>query len=326
MTYSAMGFETFGNPNVFRKMELQLPSPGESQVVVRTEASSVNFADIMARQGRYHISGPPYVPGLDFVGTVISAGSDLGTDWIGQRVIGFGDTGSYATEILADVDLIFAIPATMQLETAAACPLLIGTTYALLHQNRGLQAHDNVLIHAAAGGIGLTAIQLSKEMGAASIIGLVGSKSKAEVALKYGATHAIIVTETPEYGKVVSDLLPGGVDLILNSVAGSTLDQDLKVLRPGGQIIVFGMSSGEPGIIRSDQLHHSSRTVTGFSFGRLRSTDKKTANTVMKSALELVTSGKITFPEITTYNLFDVADAHRAIESRNTVGKIILIP
>lgn len=321
-----MGFIKPGGPEVLTRMDLKLATPTETQVVIELEAASVNFADIKARIGNYAISGPPFVPGLDFVGKVVSSGSRIGSHLIGKRVIGFGDTGSYATKLLADIELVFEIPNDMALTTAAACPLLIGTTYSLLHRNAGLKPGQSILIHSAGGGIGLTAVQMAKSLGASSIIGLVSSPKKVEPVRDNGATDVVVTNDKPDYWKSIEKILPGGIDLILNAVGGETIKHDLGLLRPHGQLIVFGSASGEPGILDSSVLHQSSKTVSGFSFGHLRRTNPKAARDTMERALPLVTSGEIKFPIVDEYNLFDVANAHRAIESRATIGKIILSP
>lgn len=326
MKYTAMAYEAFGDPKVFTKMELELPEPNDSQVVVKVEAASVNFADVMARKGKYSATGPPYVTGLDFVGRVTLATSKNGKALVGKRVVGFGDTGSYATDVLASTDLVFEIPEDLPVTTAAACPLLIGTTYALLRRGQGLQPGGNIVIHAAAGGIGLTAVQMAKQLGAFSVIALVGSSSKAEAACAAGATAVVALDESPNYPEAIKALMPDGVELILNSVAGPTVQQDLEILKPDGQIVVFGMSSGVPGVVTTDQLHHSSRAVSGFSFGRLRRTNPKGARQIMEQALPYVTSGQIRFNNVTEYSLYDVAKAHQDLESRATIGKLILIP
>ncbi len=326
MKYTAMAFEAFGDPSVFTKKEFDLFEPDDSQVVVKVEAASVNFADVMARKGKYSVAGPPYVTGLDFVGRVTRAGTEAGAVLVGKRVVGFGDTGSYATDLLANADLVFEIPEDMPVTTAAACPLLIGTTYALLTRRQKLQPGGRIVIHAAAGGIGLTAVQMAKQLGALSVIALVGSSSKIEAARAAGATEVVALDESPNYPEVIKALIPDGVELILNSVAGPTVQQDLEILKSDGQIVVFGMSSGVPGVVTTDQLHHSSRAVSGFSFGHLRRTDPKGASQIMEQALPYVTSGRIKFDNVTEYSLYDVAKAHRDLESRATIGKLILIP
>lgn len=326
MSCIAMGFTEFGGPEVFKKMELELQPPTPNQVKIRVEYTSVNFADVKARKGEYTVSGPPYIPGLDFLGIVTEAGSDQGLHLVGKRVIGFGDTGSYATEVLASLDLVFEIPDSIPSTTAAASPLLLGTTYALLNKNQGLQPGQNLLIHSAAGGIGLTAVQIGRLMGAKSIIGLVSRKSKSDAVLKMGADHVIITDETPNYAQKIKELAPEGIDYILNSAAGDTFSQDLEVLNPHGQLVVFGMAAGKPGIVRSDQLHQNSRTIAGFSFGHLRRTNPTAARQLFLKALPLLVDGKVTFDPITEFSLYDVSRAHAAIESRETVGKLLLRP
>jgi NADPH2:quinone reductase len=326
MSYTAMGFTEFGGPEVFRKMELELQPPNPNQVKIRVEYTSVNFADVKARKGEYSISGPPYIPGLDFLGIVTEAGSERGAHLVGKRVIGFGDTGSYGSEVLASLDLVFEIPDSISSTTAAASPLLLGTTYALLNKNQGLKPGQNLLIHAAAGGIGLTSVQIGRQMGAKSIIGLVSRKSKSDAVLKMGADHVIVTEENPNYSQIIKELIPEGIDYILNSAAGDTFSQDLELLNPHGQLVVFGMASGKPGVVTSDQLHQSSRTIAGFSFGHLRRTNPAAARELFLKALPLLTDGKVAFDQITEFSLYDVSKAHAAIESRETVGKLLLRP
>ncbi len=326
MKCTAMAFKEFGAPEVFFKTELDLPYPNESQVLIEVEASSVNFADVMARKGNYPAAGPPYVAGIDFVGRVVQAGSEKLSHLLGKRVIGFGDTGSYATHLLANESLVFEIPEEMATAAAAASPLLTCTSYAILKRNQGIKPGDNVLIHAAAGGIGLTTIQMARQFGAASITALVSSKSKIEAVLEAGATEVIVTGETPDYPNQMKQLHPEGVELVLNSVAGNTIQQDLEILKSEGQIVVFGMASGEPGVGRTNQLHHSSRTVSGFSFGNLRRTAPQRAREIMVQALPLAVSGAVSFNRVTEYSLFDVAKAHQDMESRATVGKLVLLP
>lgn len=326
MKYIAMGFDSCGGPEVLKRLELELPDPSENQVVVEVEASSVNFSDIMTRKGRYPAPNTPHVPGLDFVGRVITVGSNKNKHLEGTRVLGFGDTGSYATKLLASSELIFPITEDIPVSQAAASPLLIGTTYALFHRDRQLRQGDSLIIHAAAGGIGLTAVQMARHMGASKIIGIVSNREKAQIATQWGADEAIDTSSFPDYQHRISEIAPEGVDMILNSVAGDTLQKDLEVLKSGGQIVIYGMASGKPGLIHSNQLHQSSRTVAGFSFGNMRRTDPIQARRIMESALPLVTEHVVTFPRVTEYSLYDVAAAHTAIESRALAGKIVLIP
>lgn len=326
MTYTAMGFTKFGGPDVFIKMELELPSPQRDQVAVTIDATSVNFADVKARRGEYPVSGPPYVPGLDFVGRVIKVGSAENENLLGKRVIGFSDTGSYATEALVSTDLLFEIPDSIPTEIAAASPLLLGTSYALLTRRGGLRASDTLLVHSAAGGIGLTSVQLAKVLGVKTIIGLVSKQSKADAVLQAGANHIVVAAPDEIYSNKVREVAPQGVDYILNPSAGDTVQQDFEILNAGGQLVAFGMAAGKPGIVYTDQLHQSSRTVTGFSFGHLRRTDPKSAKLLFEQALPYLVESKVTFPFITEFSLWDAGKAHEAIESRNTIGKLVLKP
>ncbi|HZG73274.1 MAG TPA: alcohol dehydrogenase catalytic domain-containing protein, partial [Chondromyces sp.] len=157
----------FGSPEGLKYKEVPKPAPAPNQVLIRVAATSVNFADIMSRYGKYHNGAqPPFIPGLDAAGTIESIGSKVKNLRVGQRVIAFPKNGSYAEYIVADEALTFPIPDALSFDTAAACPIVSFTSHKLLADVARLEKGETVLIHAAAGGIGTTAIQLAKLLGA----------------------------------------------------------------------------------------------------------------------------------------------------------------
>ncbi len=169
---------SFGGPEVMKYTDVDMPTISDNQVLIRVVATSVNFADIKSRYGKKGNKTFPFIPGIDATGIVERVGSQVKNIHPGQRVIAFPQNGSYAEYIVANENLTFVLPDEVNFQTAAACPIVSFTSYNLLTNVARLQQGESVLIHAAAGGIGTTAIQLAKLLGAEKVIGTVGSEAK----------------------------------------------------------------------------------------------------------------------------------------------------
>jgi NADPH2:quinone reductase len=321
----AVVVSSFGGPDVLKFQERHAPVPQANQVVIETAAASVNFADIMARQGRYHGGGqPPFVPGLDVAGTIKSVGREVRHLGVGQRVIAFPLTGSYAEQVVADAVLTYPIPDSIDFETAAAFPTVGVTVYNLLVTMANLQRGESVLIHAAAGGIGTTAVQLAKRLGAGTIIGTVGSAEKARLVKELGVDHVINYREE-NFADKVKQLTDGrGVDVILDSVAGEVFEQGLSCLARFGRIVLFGHASGKPGRVETTQLHASSRSVLGYSMGTNRRYRPEVLRDSVEKVIELVATGQLRMVIGRRFALAEAAEAHRWVESRQSTGKVLL--
>jgi len=179
--------------------------------------------------------------------------------------------GTYAEYVVANEDLTFALPDSIDFDTAAASPVVSFTSYKLLADVARLVPGESVLIHAAAGEIGTTAIQLAKLLGAGKVIGAVGSASKAAVALEAGADH-VICNDNEDFAARTLELTDGaGADIILDSISGAVSERSLACLAWYGRLVHFGNASGEVGSIRTIDLYASCRSVLGFSFGTTRS-------------------------------------------------------
>ncbi|TWT28415.1 NADPH:quinone oxidoreductase family protein [Planomicrobium sp. CPCC 101110] len=319
-----------GGPEVLTLSEVAIPAILPHQVLIRIQAISVNFADIKARQGQYHGKGDgsPFVPGLDCAGEIIKVGAQVTRFKIGQRVMAFPKAGSYAEYAAADEQLTFAVPEGLDIETAAASLTVGITAYNVLNRVARLVPGETVLIHAAAGGIGTTAIQLARLAGASRIIGTVSNDEKMEAAKKMGADHVInYVTE--DFAGIVNSLTDGeGADVILDTVAGENFEKSLDCLAHFGRIVAFGHGNtgSLPGKVTTADLHSSCRSVLGYSTGTYRklrpdflqeSADKVT-DLLLQSKLEILISKR--------YSLAEAAHAHSHIESRKSIGKVMLIP
>lgn len=313
-----------GGPEVMKYTDVEIPSIASNQVLIRVEKTSVNFADIKSRYGKKGASKLPFIPGLDAAGVIESVGTDVHHLKAGQRVIAFPSDGSYAEYIVANDNLTFVLPDAIDFETAAACPIVSFTSYKLLADVARLEPGETVLIHAAAGGIGTTAIQLAKILGASQVIGTVGSESKAAIALEAGADH-VICYEKENFSQKVNELTNGqGVDVILDSIAGRVTEQNMECLAPYGRLVNFGNSSGEIGHIRTVDLHSSCRSVLGFSLGTARNKRPHLLGAIADQVLSYLVDGSLQIKLGRQFSLEDAAQAHEWVESRQSTGKVLL--
>ncbi|BCJ86756.1 quinone oxidoreductase family protein [Effusibacillus dendaii] len=317
----------FGGPEVLEYQKLPVPQPGPNQVLIKTAAIGINFADIKSREGHYHGAGqPPFVPGLDVAGTIEAVGPGVEEFAVGQRVIAFPETGSYSEYTIAQTVLTYKLPDAVDFETAAACPTISITSYNLLHELTRIRPGETVLIHAAAGGIGTTAIQLAKIFGAGKIIGTVGSEEKADFAKRVGADY-VINYRTEDFAKRALELTDGkGVDVILDSVAGDVFERGLSCLATFGRIAVFGHFSGQPGTVQTTALHASSRCVLGYSMGTNRRYRPAVLRDSAEAILRLLAEGKLQMYIDNKFPLKEAAAAQQVIEQRKNKGKILLLP
>jgi NADPH2:quinone reductase len=317
--------EKFGGPEVLAYRDLDDPRPKANQVLIRVHSAGVNFADTKARVGAYHIKqSPPFIPGLDVAGTIVAVGPGVKILKVGQRVAAFPQGGAYCELAVADETLAFPIPDSIRDDTAAAFPVVAGTSYAMLARVAGLQANEAVLLHSAAGGVGTTALQIAKQLKARPIIATVGSDIKKKVLAELGA-DAVVNYRSENYVEETLALTDGkGADVILNPLAGEVLERDLGCLAPFGRLICFGHASGRPASIPSNLLQGSCRSVLGFSFGTLRSTRPQEVRGIMQAVITLLAQGKIRMMVGKQFPLAEAAEAHRYIESRKSTGKILL--
>lgn len=314
----------FGKPDVLKYVDTELPKINSKQVLIKVEKASVNFADVKARYGKKGIDNFPFIPGLDAAGVIVSVGSSVEHLQVGQRVIAFPIGGSYAEYIAADENLTFVIPDRVGFEIAAACPTVSFLSYKLLADIAKIEEGETVLIHSAAGGVGTTAIQLAKILGAGKVIGTVGNEKKISVALHAGAEH-VICYEKENFAEKVNEITNGsGVNIILDSIAGWVTEKSLDCLAPYGRLVHFGNSSGEVGNIKTKDLHSSCRSVLGFSLGTTRKLRPELLKTTAKKVFDYLEEGTLKLSIGHRFPLEEARAAHELIESRQSTGKILL--
>ncbi len=315
----------YGTPEVMQYINVDRPTPEPNQVLIRTVATSVNFADVKARYGNKNgVNHPPFIPGLDVAGVIETVGNEIQNLKVGQRVIAFPQNGSYTEYVVANESLTFVIPDGLDFEVAAACPIVSFTAYKLLADVGRLVQGETVLIHAAAGGVGTTASQLAKILGASRVIGTVGNESKAQTALNAGCDH-VICYDKNDFSRKVNDITEGrGVDVVLDSVAGSVSEESLNCLAKYGRLVHFGNSSGEIGHFQTKDLHSSCRSVLGFSLGTTRKERPYLLRDTADQVFRYLSDGRLKIKVGHHFKLEDAVEAHRVVEGRNSVGKVLL--
>ena len=319
-----------GPPEVLKLREVNKPKPAADQVLIQVEAISVNFADIKARQGQYHgvAAESAFTPGLDCAGIVTEVGEQVKRFKPGQRVMAFPAGGSYAEFVVASEKLTYPVPDGISSETATASLTVGITAYNVIQKIARIKKGETILIHAAAGGIGSTAIQLAKLFGASKIIGTVGSDEKIDHAKSFGADEVINYRST-DFVEQVNELTEGkGADVILDTVAGENFEKSLKCLAPFGRIVSFGHANegSQPGIAKTSELHSSCRSVLGYSTGTYRKNRPEFLKEGAEKITEFLLQKQVRIIISKSFALADAAEAHAHIESRESVGKVLLIP
>ena len=315
----------FGGPEVLELTETQIPTPDSHQVLIRVHAASVNFADINARKGMYHLGKkPPFIPGIDCAGVVAAVGANVTNVDVDRKVVAFPATGSYAEFALAEEKLVFPIPETLPYDLAASFPIVGGTSYHILKEVAGLKQNETALIHTAGGGVGSTAVNLARYLGASMVIGATRSRWKQAHIKKMGADAVVNLNSADLADKINSLTDSKGVDVILNPIGGGTIQTDLKCLAPFGRLVLFGnLAAADDGPTISS-LFTKNQSILGFSFGHYRQHRPEDIQNTMASVINLVAAGKIEMQIAKRIPLENVQQAHRVLENQEIIGKLIL--
>ena len=318
-----------GGPDVMKWTELPTPVPVKAEVLVRLEAAGVNFIDVYFRTGAY-ATELPAIPGLEGAGVVEAIGPEVTTLRPGDRVawsdrVGASPGGSYATHVIVPEARAVPVPAEVDPPVAAAAMLQGMTAHYLSHTTFPIGRGYSCLVHAAAGGVGLLLCQMAKRRGA-RVIGTVSTAEKAALAKKAGADDVILYTQM-EFAPEVKRLTGGrGVDVVYDSVGKTTFEKSLDALCPRGMLVLFGQSSGrvspfDPQILNTKGSLFLTRPSL-YHYVRTREELLARALDVLSS----VKSGALDMRIGATFPLARAADAHRALEGRETSGKIVLVP
>lgn len=320
----AIQIRNIGGPEALEYVEVPLPEPQAGEAQIELKAIGVNFIDVYFREGRYP-SPLPFIVGQEAAGVVTRVGSGVTSVKPGDRVAYTGVQGSYAEYAALNAERLVVLPESLDFEQAAAAMLQGMTAHYLVHDSYRVRAGDTVLIHAAAGGVGLLLVQMAKNLGA-RVIGTVGAEDKAALVRAAGADD-VIVYSTHDFAVETKRLTAGhGVHVIYDGVGKSTFDRDLDVLRPRGYLVLFGGASGpvppfDPMLLsRKGSLFLTRPSLPHYIATREELVARASA------VLGDIAAGRVKLRIWQTYRLSAAAQAHRELEGRQTTGKVLLIP
>ena len=315
-----------GGPEVMRWEDVEVGAPGPGEIRIRHEAVGLNYIDVYFRTGLYPAPSLPFSPGMEGAGVVEAVGEDVESLVVGDRVAyAAPPVGAYAQARLMPADKVVKVPDGIDSRQAAAMMLQGMTVEYLLLRTYPVRSGDTVLFHAAAGGVGLIACQWAKHLGA-TVIGTVGSDEKAELARAHGCDHPIVYTRE-DFTERVREITGGaGVPVVYDSVGRDTFEGSLDCLRPRGVLVSFGQSSGkidpfDIGVLGAKGSLYATRP-TLFTYTATRADLESSA----QALFDVVGSGAVRVTVNRTFPLAEAADAHRALESRQTTGSTVLLP
>jgi NADPH2:quinone reductase len=315
-----------GDPDVMRWEEVTVGEPGPGQARVRHSAVGLNFIDVYHRTGLYPLPSLPSGIGLEAAGVVEAVGAGVTDIKLGDRVAyASPPPGSYAEARLMPADRLVVLPDIIAERTAAAMMLKGMTAQYLLRRTYRVQPGDAVLVHAAAGGVGLIACQWARHLGA-TVIGTVGNDEKAELARAHGCHH-VIVYSRENFVQRVKEITGGaGVAVVYDSVGKDVFMDSLDCLRPLGMMVTFGNASGPVPAI--EPLVLSTKGCLFLTRPTLMVYTAKRADLLASAAelFEVVASGAVKIEVQQTYPLAEAAQAHRDLEARRTTGSTLLLP
>jgi NADPH2:quinone reductase len=313
-----------GGPEAMELAELPVPQPKANEVVVKLAASGVNFIDVYFREGRYK-APMPFVLGQEGAGVVTAVGADVNSVKAGEHVAWTGLLGSYAEYACVPADRLVSVPSGVTDQQAAAAMLQGMTAHYLSHDTYPLKRGETVLVHAAAGGVGLLLVQMAHHIGA-RVIATVSTEEKAKLARQAGADDVILYTQS-DFEAETKRLTGGkGVDVVYDSVGKTTFEKGLNVLRPRGFMVLFGGSSGAvPPFDLIALSQKGSLYLTRPTLGHYIATREELLAR-SSAVFGMIAAGQLKLRIEHTYPLAEAERAHRDLEGRKTTGKLLLIP
>ncbi|XP_069547919.1 synaptic vesicle membrane protein VAT-1 homolog [Brachyistius frenatus] len=328
----------------YDKVKLQVktqikPQLKPDEVLVRVKACGLNFAELLGRQGLYELlPAPPVTMGMEGSGVIEAVGEDVKDRKVGDRVIALKRSGMWQDLVVVSAARTFSMPEEMTFEEGAALSINYLTAYMMLFEMANLRPGKSVLVHMAAGGVGIAATQLCQTVQDVTVFGT-ASASKHETISQGGVTHPIDY-RTKDYVEEIRKISPKGVDIVLDPLGGSDTQKGFSLLKPLGMLIAFGMANCVTGqkknllaiaktwynqfSLNTMKLIQTNKAISGFHLGYI--TDEELFTRMMLKLLELYRQGKIKPRIDSCYHFEEVADAMKRMHERQNVGKVILLP
>lgn len=334
----AIRVEQHGGPESLHLCDVELPEPGRGEVRVKLRAAGVNFIDVNLRRGEYRATGPnvvdlrrsgqdrssfaAFTPGYEGAGVIDAVGEGVDEFKAGDRVAYAGHLGTYAEASVVPAVKLIPLPEDLSFEQGAASGLQGITAHYVLHEYRMPKPGDTVLIHAAAGGMGLLLVQWASHLGA-RVIGTVSTDEKARAARAAGADDVILYTRQDFVAEIRRLTQGHGADLIIDGVGKATFARDLEAAADRGHVVIYGFADGHPDPIQPTALIDRSLTISGGNF-QLHTQTRQVLLRRTSEVLSGIRQGWLSLHIDSVFPLAEAAEAHRRLEARQSMGKIIL--
>jgi len=315
----------YGGPDALRMADVPVPEPGPGQVAIDVAYAGVNYAEVMARRGALPAFAPPFVPGLEVSGTVRALGEGVEGLRVGQAVGALTTRGGYAEVALAPAAVTYPLGADGEadLVVGAALPTIVPTAWALVHDVARVRAGEDVLVHAAAGGVGTVVGQIARRAGAGRVLGVVGTAAKAAFAERFGYDEVLVGERWDEQARAATR--GRGLDVVLDSIGGTVRERSFELLAPLGRIVFYGNACDEPEVgFPGSRLRAEVKSTLGFSITALAAAAPERARALAERALAAVARGQLEVPITDVLPLEQAQQAHRLLEGRMTTGKLVL--
>ncbi len=334
----AVVLHKYGTPSeAFEMRDVAAPNCGASQVLIKVEAFGLNFADVLARKGLYpDVPDRPCILGYEVVGTVEEQGADVSENMVGKRVVGLTRFGGYAEYAVTDFRACGILSDGYDAGKALALATQYTTARVCFSETVNLYPGDKVLVHAAAGGVGIALCQMAINAGC-EVFGTAGSPKKLDFLREMGVQHPVNYRET-DYGKVIAKKLNGEkLDATFNSLAGKSVKKDMKLLGAGGRLVIFGAASRvggmsgffgslkllfQTGFFTPLRLIMSSKSIIGVNILKLGDRKPQIVAKCLNEVVREAEIGKLNPVVKETYQIDDLSRAHLALEKRSSIGKV----
>ena len=313
-------------PDSLGVRECDPPPMMKEGIRISVRAAGCNFSDILMLKGEYQVKPPfPFVPGAEVAGVVMEVGAAVRGFSVGDRVLSRCGLGGYAEEVVAPAATTYRIPDVMTFEAGAALPTVYPTSYAALVWRAPVERGETLLVHAAAGGVGLSAVQIGKALGA-RVIATAGHPEKLEIARAAGADVLIDYRASDFVSRVMEETDGRGADVIYDSVGGETTDRSLKCIAWNGRLLVIGFASGEIPEVKLNRILLKNIAIVGLHWSAYPEREPERIDDCFEGLFEMAARREIDPLVSARYSLEEAGDALEALGGRRTVGKIVLIP
>jgi len=298
-------------------------APGPGQVRIRIAAAGLNYADLLVTAGKYQVKqDPPFIPGFEAAGTIEAVGPQVTAFKPGDRVMAIPEAGAFTEVAILPVDRVYAAPKGLDDAEAAGFPIAYGTSYVALVDQAKLQAGETLLVHGAAGGVGLTAVEIGKALGA-RVIATAGGAEKCAIARAHGADHVIDYKAEDIRERVKA--LVGGVDVIYDPVGGATFEASLRVANWNARILIIGFAGGPVPQIPANILLVKNVAAMGFYFGSWRQRRPDLVARAFAALDGMVQAGQLKPLVSHRLPLAEFRRAFELIQGRQSTGKVVLL-